>query len=454
MTAQRSLFAPLPVDFHQLALTARQRRGPSMAQDRDVRRVAERTYRAFEAAHFNPVHGAAHGPRPRDWRNLPYALWFDPQHGLHRYPGLLAHYCNVILPTALTSRRPLKWAHALLHVYLQAFAPQDPTFVQLAQAARTFFTDPRVLTQLAETEAHGLQRLFTALELLDPVAGPTELAQDILALPAHITLTQWQTRHALTPGFWLNPFAQQAYLRALQAPVEQRSTPGYIRRMSEWAQHDPGGAFDSANRWLTTRTLDTFFNILRHASDDTGPYRRAFWEAYARAGHIRDSWIALGEEAAQALHQADPSGQLQHARILGKIAPQQCVLMLRIGHILFCDWSHQGRLRAIPIDSRQAPQLHQPQYELFELRFSTALDFNSGRLDDPGLLHFDSTHGGWQDMARQFIARHLGIDLPLDALMPSENTLFKGKPWNQGGRSLSYLDSSDPCKSVPPQSDR
>ena len=426
MTAQRSLFAPLPVDFPQLALAARQRHGSPMAQNIDVRRVAERTYRAFEAVHFKPVHSATHGPRPRDWRYLPYALWRDAQHGLHRHPALLAHYCNVILPAALTSRQPLKWARPLLHVYLQAFAPQDPAFVQLAQAARTFFSDPRVLTQLAQTEAHGLQRLFTALKLLDPVAGPPELAQDILTLPAHITLTQWQTRHALTPGFWLNPLAQQAFMHALQAPMEQRSTPGYIRRMSEWAQLDPSPSVGAAHRWLTTRTLDTYCDILRHANDDTGPYRRAFWEAYARAGHICDAWLALGDEAAQALHQVDPTGAVQHARIVGANTPQQCVLLLRIGQILFCDWSHQGRLRAVPVDNRQAPRLFQPQYTLFELRFPTTLDFNGGRLDDPGLLHFDSTHGGWQDVARQFIAQHLGIELPLDALMPSKNTLAEG----------------------------
>jgi hypothetical protein len=94
--------------------------------------------------------------------------------------------------------------------------------------------------------------------------------------------------------------------------------------------------------------------------------------------------------------------------------------MLRMGHLVFCDWSHQGRLRAISSTAKQAPKLYQTQYELFQLRFPTPLDFNGGLLDDPGLLHLQSELGGWQDTARQFIAQHLGIHLELAELMPSE----------------------------------
>jgi EH_Signature domain len=160
---------------------------------------------------------------------------------------------------------------------------------------------------------------------------------------------------------------------------------------------------------------------LQHTQDDIGPYRRRFWEAYFHAGHILDAWVALGEDAAKELQKIDVKGELHHARILGKISPNQCVLMLRMGHILFCDWSHQGRLRAIDIHSRQAPKLYQAQYELFQLRFATTLDFNQGRLDDPGLLHLESELGGWQDTARDFISQHLGITLPLADLMPTES---------------------------------
>jgi hypothetical protein len=94
--------------------------------------------------------------------------------------------------------------------------------------------------------------------------------------------------------------------------------------------------------------------------------------------------------------------------------------MVRIGPLLLCDWSHDGRLRAIDAHSRQAPKLYQAQYELHELRFATNLDFNQGLSDDPGLRHLQSHLGGWQTLARDFLAQHVGITLPLDVLMPSE----------------------------------
>jgi hypothetical protein len=135
-----------------------------------------------------------------------------------------------------------------------------------------------------------------------------------------------------------------------------------------------------------------------------------------------EAWIALGEQAVQELQKIDPESELSYAKILGKIAPTQCVLMLRMGNLLFCDWSHQGRLRVISATAKQAPKLYQPNYELFQLRFPTPLDFNDGLMDDPGLLHYESALGGWQDKARQFIAQHLGIHLALSDLMPSEST--------------------------------
>ena len=473
----QEFFAPIPPDFDQLAHAARTKRG-GLGTDPDLRTVGERTYSAFERVQFAP-HSAT--PRQRDWRHIPYALWLGTERGLHNHTPLIDHYFEVAVPEALTSRRPLKWGRGLLHTYLQGFNPDSPVFLKLAQAARTFFLDPRVLASLSETEANGLERLITTLDVLDPRSGPQRVANDILSLPDGKTLLDWQTRHGLTSGFWLNNFCRHAFLEALQAPEDVRRDLRYIQRMCAWAVHDAGTpqqrfrypicrdefaysllspwfqttpppevqhtlmsellrtlgdprhnhagwlgvrreAIETVSRWLTGRTMDAFFQILQHTQDDIGPYRRRFWDAYFHAGHILEAWVALGEDAAKALRAIDVRGELHHAKILGKISPNQCVLMLRMGHLLFCDWSHQGRLRAIDIHSRQAPKLYQTQYELFELRFATPLDFNHGRLDDPGLLHLESELGGWQDTARDFISQHLGITLPLADLMPTEST--------------------------------
>ena len=475
MNAIAEFFQPLPHDFDQLAHAARQRRGNALGKEPDLRSVGERTYSAFEA----------NAPRQRDWRNLPYALWLSPQRGLHTHSEVTAQYFKVMLTQALQTRRPLRWGRALLHTYLQQFDPQDALFLQLADNARRFFADARVFEPLGDTEAHGLQRLLKQLHLLDPLAGPQHVAQDIQRLPAEVSLQVWQAQHALTSHFWLNPFARTAFTHALQASEEERMRLPWITRMCEWALHDPGlptqrfrypllrdefawallspwfertppmevqqrllsellrilgdprhdhagwlgvrkEAIDTASRWLNARTLDAFFEILRHTEDDIGPWRRRFWEAYFHAGHVHEAWIALGEEAAQALaetvnaHLLEETQRLQYARILGRIAPKQSVLMVRMGHVLFCDWSHQGRLRAIPANHKQAPKLYKREYELFELRFPTPLDFNQGRFDDPGLLHHDSALGGWQSVARDFIAQHLGVEVTLEALMPPD----------------------------------
>ena len=473
----QAFFAPLPQDFDQLAHAARTKRGSGLGKDPDLRTVGERTYSAFERVQFAPTSTL---PRQRDWRNIPYALWLETERGLHAHAPLTDHYFDVAVPEALHTRRPLKWGRGLLHTYLQGYNPENPVFLKLAQAARAFFLDARVLTSLSETEANGLERLITTLDVLDPLNGPVHVANDILGMPADKSLAQWQERHALTQGFWLNNFCQQAFNEALQAPEEMRSTIGYVKRMCEWAMHDAGlptqrlryplcrdefaysllspwfdrnppqdvknvllsellrtlgdprhnhagwlgvrrEAIETASRWLTSRTMDAFFEILRHTEDDIGPYRRRFWEAYFHAGHILEAWIALGEQAVEELQKIDPTGELSYAKILGKIAPNQCVLMLRMGNLLFCDWSHQGRLRAISSTAKQAPKLYQMEYELFQLRFPTPLDFNAGLSDDPGLLHLHSELGGWQETARQFIAQHLGIHLGLADLMPSES---------------------------------
>ena len=83
-----------------------------------------------------------------------------------------------------------------------------------------------------------------------------------------------------------------------------------------------------------------------------------------------------------------------------------------MSNIIFCEWSHSGRLRAGKEDAPTIPRLYENAYGGAELRFNS-MDFNDGLLDDPGLVHFSSSAGGWQERARNFIRKHLGHNLPL-----------------------------------------
>ena len=213
-------FTPLPLDFEQLALAANAKRGSGFGKDPDLRTVGERTYSAFEEVNFSPN---SDQPRARDWRHIPYALWLSAQKGLSDHAPLTKHYFDVAVPQAIQTRRPLKWGRGLLHTYLQNFAPHDAVFNQLARAAHDFFLNPKVLDALSLTEAFGLTRFITTLEALDPERGPTQVANDILGMPEDRSLSDWQHHHALANGFWLNPFAQQAFAQALQAPAEVRA---------------------------------------------------------------------------------------------------------------------------------------------------------------------------------------------------------------------------------------
>jgi len=381
------------------------------------------------------------------------------------------------LHETVRSRRPMRWGRSMLHTYWQQFDLQNPVLLKLAKAASTFFKQPRVIEALEGGESAGLVRLVTELDMLDPQLGPANIARDILNLPPHIPLAQWQSQHSLSDGFWLSQFCRQAFLHALGAPKDVRSSLRYVQRMCEWAVHAPNTdarrfryplcrddfaynllspwfeqapppdlqnallsellrtlgdprhdhagwlgvrreAINTASRWANARTLETFFDILNHSQDAIAPYRRQFWQAYDQAGHISEAWMVLGADAATQLAKLDPVGELSYAQIVGSIAPNQSVLMVRMGHLLLCDWSHPGRLRAIAADHRQAPKLYLPRYELFELRFATPLDFNQGQDPDPGLLHTGSPKGTWQETARQFISQHLSIHLPLADLMP------------------------------------
>ena len=84
-----------------------------------------------------------------------------------------------------------------------------------------------------------------------------------------------------------------------------------------------------------------------------------------------------------------------------------------MGGIIFCEWSHNGRLRAQKITSKVAPKLYLHTYDARDLRFDS-LDFNNGLNEEPGLVHFSSETSGWQRRARNFINNNAGVNVPLN----------------------------------------
>lgn len=98
-----------------------------------------------------------------------------------------------------------------------------------------------------------------------------------------------------------------------------------------------------------------------------------------------------------------------YSRLDGAAAPDQSVLLLRIGHLVFTEWSHNGALRAYHEDEPGGPRLYLSYYDADKLRGLSSMDFHYGANANPELRHMNSSGGTWQRKARDFIQRHTGL---------------------------------------------
>ena len=416
----------------------------------DMRSLGQKTLEAFQNNRhdFDSI-------KKRDWRHVPYAIWINDAHGLRNIPEAIDRYLNLELPKALSeTRRPFKWGRPLVFIYVEQYNPTDALFKTLAVHTKDFFNSPKI------NNASSIVGLARSLNLFDVYDGPRKTAESIA--DSRRTLREWIQTHELWPSFGTSPFAEAAFNSFLQTPEEFRRSVDFINIVFEWGITDRGELRYSSSRtklaeslllpwrlhqpsdsaksrlmafllkqygdprigmnlwhgvsaeaikvligWINGRTLEAFFRILQETADSIWQYRQKFWIAYFKNGHIDEAWVALGPDAAVVLRRLDDTKQLKYANLLGSESSQS-ILLLRIGHIIFCEWSHNGRLRAQRIDSPSAPSMYKSYYDSESLRFHS-LDFNNGLTQDPGLVHFSSPGGGWQERARLFIQKQTGI---------------------------------------------
>jgi len=418
----------------------------------DMRSLGQKTFDVFQhnKTNLNLI-------RKRDWRHVPYAIWLQDGVGLQKQPDVIDQYFNIELADALNnSRRPIKWGRPLVFVYIEKFNYEDPLFRRLSKHTSDLFLSPKF------DNATGLVDFARALNLFDIYDGPKNTANSIAQ--SRRSFHDWIKIHDLWPSFGTSPFAEAAFIAYLQSHDDFRRTTEFIDVLFEWGVIDhkalrytssrikiaeslllpwrnsqPNDGLKSKvmnfllghygdprlgknlwhgvsaeaigvlNSWINGRTLELFFKILQETADSIWLYRQRFWTAYFKAGYIDEAWVALGPDAAIVLKKFDDSKQLKFANLIGSEASQS-VLLIRMGQMIFCEWSHNGRLRAQRIDSSLAPVLYKNFYESDDLRFQS-LDFNNGQLQDPGLVHFSSSTGGWQDRARVFVLKQTGIKL-------------------------------------------
>lgn len=169
-------------------------------------------------------------------------------------------------------------------------------------------------------------------------------------------------------------------------------------------------------QWLARASLAAFFDLIaEHALDHQWRYRQAFWSAYLERGAIEDAWLALGSRvhssAKTVRDLAGAFGRLEG----GGVDSNQSVLLMRIGPLVLCEWSHNGKLRAWPVEWKDAPALYRSSYSRNDLT-GPGLQFppnpetgSRGSTDGSGLTHKGSDSGRWQGSAAELLARRAGI---------------------------------------------
>ncbi|AMN39055.1 EH signature domain-containing protein [Rhodoplanes sp. Z2-YC6860] len=177
-------------------------------------------------------------------------------------------------------------------------------------------------------------------------------------------------------------------------------------------------------RWLTRASLSAFFELIRdHALDSHWRYREAFWTACLDKDETADAWLVFGRNihaSARAIRELNGSyGRLEGSGVSGDHA----VMLLKIKNLIFCEWSHNGKLRVWSGDWKDAPRLNLPSYTRADLT-ANGLPFppnsrfgSKGAGDGGGLSHIGSDRSYWQGSAAELLARRARISLgPADWL--------------------------------------
>lgn len=202
----------------------------------------------------------------------------------------------------------------------------------------------------------------------------------------------------------LEPFQSREPPQEVRASIER-----FLARNLRHPELNPSGwlnVSDSARavmlRWLVGTTLADFFHILDRTADPNSPegnrwrFRKAFWSAYHRKGHIRDAWVAVGPHARELLLQHRRSGMVRYAELLGA-TQNDCMLLLRIGGLTIAEWSHMGTCRLWLLNNSRTPLLYRNSYQKRSI-----LDGEPNE----AYRHHSSASYGWQEKIADYIRVH------------------------------------------------
>lgn len=464
MLAQKAIemFAVLPSGFPKLKYAVQNLRKISIERPPDVRALGVRLRAQYASARASGYKSLLMS----SIRKIPYAYFMDSQPCLSELePSLVSRYWGEALPIAMQQpRRTKRWFAPIFFTYCQQFQLQSTDFREFAskvllaldlqsndlyaqrmqslQKELSFFQPNRVGPILASALLESSKTMSQALEdnFLWPEFVGTPLGEHTFSCVLDLgpqTLMKSETIDRILK--WSRNTAQPQYpalrvqlANSLLAPWHGISAPEATKTklVNYFVKHygdprllglgNPGHhwqgvsqkAIDMVRRWLAGDTLRGFMQILERTADSIWRYRQKFWMAYYDAGHIEEAWLVLGDEAALRARQIftnQPS--LTYGRFTGGASAQQSVLLLKMGGLVFSEWSHNGSLRAFHDRNPEAPSLYEKLYNGNELREPVSLDFHDGQNVNPQLTHAASDYGTWQRKARDFINRETGLYL-------------------------------------------
>jgi len=398
-----------------------------------------------------------------DLRAAVWLLWTERQ-PLSELPGLL----DAVFTQAYRSNAT---ARALIEAWLGAFSRNDPSIARAGLSIR------QLLIARPTPRLELWRNADRRFELFDAREGPRKLAGELISGPetvsevlsatgfddplrasgGYVRTVQEEIFAKATSGLLTSPGADQLLKRALAflAPkgvlrfAEPKSrgemARSLLRAWSEGGKEpeeatrfqiqdfllehldDPRlkpqrwqeageQATNLMRRWLARASLKAFFSLISdHALDSHWRYREAFWSACLEKDPTVETWLALGSRIhASARAVEDLKGA--YARLDGANG-DQAVLLLRVKNLIFCEWSHNGKLRAWPADWSNAPRLERKSYTRSELTgkglpFPRNAKFGSnGSADGMGLSHIGSDRNLWQGSAAELLAQRARIVL-------------------------------------------
>ncbi len=160
-------------------------------------------------------------------------------------------------------------------------------------------------------------------------------------------------------------------------------------------------------RWLTGESLNQFFSVIdQMALEHQWKYRKAFWKAYNDQGSLDGAWVALGPDAKYYAESAFGK-KLSAGELEGGAKSDQSVLIIKIGDLVFAEWSHNGKCRAWRVDHESCPSIYETKYHGNQLK-TTSMKIVSSYAKD-GIRHGSSETYSWQKKLSEFIDEQTGI---------------------------------------------